>query len=135
MMAESAHVVYWCTYQRQLWGMLGPEFTGARTSGIAGMPEPARERANPPWATVPKERRAPTQGLAGVIFSTLSASKSPSWTSADTCLRSFCGSCILVGDMSVLGAVFQSFYLASLRFSLRPKPGCHFQLKRASPRA
>ena len=31
-----------------------------------------------------------------------------------------CGSCILVGCMSVLGAVFPSFYLASLRFSLRP---------------
>ena len=31
-----------------------------------------------------------------------------------------CGSGILVGCMSLLGAVFPSFFLASLRFSLRP---------------
>ena len=96
---------YWCTYQQHC-GNAGPGVTGARTSGIAGMPGPL-ESGQPPAGDRPKERRAPSPGLEGTnprtgrrYFLTLSASKSPSWTSADTCSRSFVAVVFWLGVLS-----------------------------------
>ena len=54
---------YWCTYQ-QHHVSAGSGVTGARTSGIAGMPGP-HESGQPPAGDRPKERRAPSPGLEG----------------------------------------------------------------------
>ena len=54
---------YWCTYQ-QHYVSAGSGVTGARTSGIAGMPGP-HESGQPPAGDRPKERRAPSPGLEG----------------------------------------------------------------------
>ena len=68
----------------------------------------------------PKERRAPTQGLAGVFFFNKVSFQESILDFDGYVSEVVCGSCTLVGRMSVLGAVFLSFHLASLRFSLRP---------------
>ena len=109
---------YWCTYQRHC-GDAGAGVTGARTSGIAGMPGP-HESGQPPAGDRPKERRAPTRGLAGVIFLNTVGFQESILDFGGYVFEVVCGSCLLVGCMSVLGAEFLSFSLASLRFSFRP---------------
>ena len=109
---------YWCTYWRHC-GNAGSGVIGARTSGNAGMPGP-QESGQPLAGDRPKERQAPTQGLAGVIFLNNVGFQESILDFGGYLSEVVFGSCVLVGCMSVLGVVFLSFYLASLRFSLRP---------------
>ena len=108
---------YWCTYQQHC-GNAGPGVTGARTSGIAGMPGP-HESGQPPAGDRPKERRAPSLGLEGTnprtgrpYFLTRSGP-----TTCPNCLRLVCPSSY--GEFySGLGAWYSCTYLRTPGFFL-----------------
>ena len=108
---------YWCTYQQHC-GNAGPGVTGARTSGIAGMPGP-HESGQPPAGDRPNERRAPSLGLEGTnprtgrpYFLTRSGP-----TTCPNCLRFVCPSSY--GEFySGLGALHSCTYLRTPGFLL-----------------
>ena len=90
-----------------------------------------QESGQPLAGDRPKERRAPTQGLAGVILLNNVGFQESILYFGGYVSEVVCGSCFLVGRMSVLGAVFLivlSYFFSLLSSSIPGCQRCNFRL-------